>query len=171
MKTQPFEIPTPVAPSDGEPVPALNMVHKVNYPDLGGLLLVMEGILTPGAFVHPHTHTREDECTYILEGTLTFLVGERVSTHGAGSYIPKPRGIPHAFWNSSTEPARAMEMHTPATFQRYYDELGVVFSTHPENSPGFFAAFDALAAKYGLLMHWDMAKDLQARYGAGLVAT
>lgn len=38
------------------------------------------------------------------------------------------RGIPHAFWNSGGEPARVMEIHVPATFGRFYDELGATMA-------------------------------------------
>ncbi len=32
--------------------------------------------------------------------------------------------MPQAFWNARGEPARIIEIHVPATFARFYDELG-----------------------------------------------
>src|SRR4051812_7868491 len=111
-----------IRPQDGVPLPPLGMVHKVGGELLAGRLLVMEGVIPPGTLIHPHTHTREDECSFILDGELQYLVGDAVYTAGRGSYVPKPRGVRHAFWNWTEQPARVMEMHTPATFDTYYDE-------------------------------------------------
>ena len=83
--------------------------------------------------------------------------------------VPKPRGVMHAFWNASERPARVIEMHAPATFDRYYDELGAMFGQHPPGSDGFTAAFDELACRYGLITHWDDMPDLVARFGLGQV--
>ena len=57
----------------------------------------------------------------------------------------------------------------PATFDRYYDELGAMFGQHPPGSDGFTAAFDELACRYGLITHWDDMPDLVARFGLGQV--
>jgi len=154
---------------EGEPVPGLAMTHKVDGARLGGHLLVMEGVIPPGVLVHPHTHTREDECSYVAEGELVFLVGGEVVQVSAGDMVPKPRGVMHAFWNASERPARVIEMHAPATFDRYYDELGAMFGQHPPGSDGFTAAFDELACRYGLITHWDDMPDLVARFGLGQV--
>jgi len=155
-----------VRQGDGELIPALSMVHKVDGHRLGGRLLVMEGVIAPGMLVHPHTHTREDECTYLLEGELTFLIGGEVLQVAEGSYVPKPRGVRHAFWNHGDRPARVIEMHTPATFDRYYDELGEVFAQHPPGSPSFAAQFDKVAERYGVIMHWDDLPELGERLAA-----
>jgi len=157
---------TAVGPEDGAAVPALGMIHKVDGMRLGGNLLVIEGVIPPGTLIHPHTHTREDECSLILDGELRYLVGDAVCTVGPGSYVPKPRGVRHAFWNATPEPARVMEMHTPATFDNYYDELGALLQSHADSPDDLMSAFDQLAARYGLTIHWDDVPMLVERYGA-----
>src|SRR3954465_13736791 len=153
-------------PGDGAAVPGLGMTHKVDGERLAGRLLVMEGVIPPGTLIHPHTHTREDECSFVLDGELQYLVGDAVCTVGPGSYVPKPRGVRHAFWNSTTKPARVMEMHTPATFDTYYDELGALVQARAHRPDDLASAFDRLAARYGLTLHWDDVSMLVGRYGA-----
>jgi uncharacterized cupin superfamily protein len=155
-----------VRPGEGALVAGLGMTHKVDGATLGGRLLVVEGVIAPGTLVTPHTHSREDECSFILEGQLTYLLGDAVCSVGPGCYVPKPRGVRHAFWNACEEPARVLEMHTPATFDTYYDELGAVFQAQTGRPEDMRAAVDDLAARFGLTMHWDDVPTLAERYGA-----
>jgi hypothetical protein len=85
----------------------------------------------------------------------------------AGTYVVKPRGIPHAFWNSSQEPARVLEIHLPATFDRFYDELADIFAVHEPGGTAWRHAFDELNERYGLIQHWDQVEQLANRYGVG----
>jgi quercetin dioxygenase-like cupin family protein len=157
-----------IGPDRGDDVPALGMRHKVDATHCGGRLLVMEGEILPGQLIPPHTHSREDECAYILSGVLMYQLGEEVRTVSAGTYVVKPRGVPHAFWNAGSEPARVMELHVPATFARFYDELAAVFAAYAAGTEEWRAEFDLLNARYGLVQHWDRVAGISARYGVGL---
>lgn len=44
-----------------------------------------------------HTHTREDETLYVLEGSVTAFVGDQRTEVDAGSYAALPKNIPHGF--------------------------------------------------------------------------
>lgn len=44
-----------------------------------------------------HTHHREDESYYILEGAIRFWIGKEVIDAKAGDFIYLPKGIPHKF--------------------------------------------------------------------------
>ena len=45
----------------------------------------------------PHTHQREDESYYILEGSIRFWIGDQVFDAKAGDFVHLPKGIPHRF--------------------------------------------------------------------------
>ena len=93
-----------------------------------------------------------------------FQVGDDTFTATPGSYVIKPRGVPHAFWNASSEPVRIMEIHVPAMFGRFYDEAGAIFDlamTQQEQRE----AQEALHARYGLTFHWDRVPQLIECYG------
>jgi len=122
--------PTAIEPDDGEAIGPLAMIHKVRSVWANDGLSILEGVLGPRTLIPPHTHSREDECSYVLEGQLTFDVGGSVVTVGPGSYILKPRGVFHAFWNATEDPARVMEIHAPGTFDAFHGELATILSGH-----------------------------------------
>ena len=154
-----------IRPDDGARVHGMHMTHKVDAHRFGGRLLVMEGQVAPGALIPPHTHTREDECSYVISGRVVFQVGEDIVTADAGSYVIKPRGVPHAFWNPGSEPARVMELHVPATFAHYYDEAGAIFTDSALTEQERREALEAHHARYGVTFHWDRVADLANRFG------
>jgi quercetin dioxygenase-like cupin family protein len=70
-----------------------------------------------------HRHTREDEYSYVLEGRVGALLGDEVVIGGAGDLIFKPRNQWHTFWNAGDQPARILEIISPAGFERFFAEL------------------------------------------------
>jgi mannose-6-phosphate isomerase-like protein (cupin superfamily) len=71
-----------------------------------------------------HIHHREDEAWYVIEGQMTFNVGQEVLVATAGSFVFGPRGLPHAF-TVDVEPTRVLVFATPAGFEHFALELGV----------------------------------------------
>ena len=154
-----------IRPDEGARVHGIDMTHKVDAHRLSGRLLIMEGQVAPDALIPPHTHTREDECSYVISGSVVFQVDEEIVTAEAGSYVIKPRGVPHALWNSGSEPARVMELHVPATFASYYDEVGAILADSAMTEDERREALDVHHARYGVTFHWDRVADLAHRYG------
>ena len=70
-----------------------------------------------------HIHHREDEAWYVVEGKMTFYVGEEVLEADAGSFVLAPRGIPHTF-TVDLEPTRVLVFASPAGFEAFALELG-----------------------------------------------
>ena len=63
-----------------------------------------------------------------------------------GDLIFKPRNQWHTFWNAGDEPARILEIISPAGFERYFAELVEMGgSTRADRQ-----ALVALGARYGL---------------------
>ncbi|HZO78833.1 MAG TPA: cupin domain-containing protein [Solirubrobacteraceae bacterium] len=102
--------------------------------------------LTLAAPLHRHTH--EDEYSYVLEGKMGALLGDEVLLGQPGDLIFKPRGQWHTFWNAGEQPARILEIISPAGFERFFDELvelGGVTQIEPER-------LGELCARYELEM-------------------
>jgi quercetin dioxygenase-like cupin family protein len=56
-------------------------------------------------------------------------VGGEVVLAKEGSYVVKPRGVPHAFFNAGPGTVRIMEILTPVgEFEGYFDEVGEIVS-------------------------------------------
>lgn len=65
-----------------------------------------------------HEHDLEDDSFYVLDGELVFSVdGDEVSA-GPGTFVLVPPGVPHSFANRTDEPARFVNVHAPAGFDR-----------------------------------------------------
>ena len=57
-----------VGPDEGACLPVLDIVHKVTAEASGGSLKIEEWGLPPGEMIPPHTHAREDECSFVSGG-------------------------------------------------------------------------------------------------------
>ena len=70
---------------------------KATAADTGGQMTLVEVTEAPGAEAPLHVHHRDDEGFWILEGEVTFHVGDTTIAAAAGDYVFAPRGIPHRF--------------------------------------------------------------------------
>src|SRR5438874_2689957 len=109
-----------------------------------------------------HRHAREDEYSYVLQGRVGALLGDDVLVGGPGDLIFKPRNQWHTFWNAGDEPARILEIISPAGFERFFDELGEGLAEAPEPDPEKLAA---LGAKYGPAFAFESIPRLVDEYG------
>jgi quercetin dioxygenase-like cupin family protein len=71
-----------------------------------------------GREVEPHVPPDEDDAFYVLEGELTFAVGGEEVAAPAGTFVLVPPGVEHGFRNVGLEPARILNIHAPAGFDR-----------------------------------------------------
>ncbi len=131
----------------------------------GGAFAIVEHPIAPHVLAAPlHTHTHEDETTYVLEGTIGLRIGEEEATIGPGSCVFKPRGIPHTFWNAGDSPARVLEIISPAGFERYFEELTPLLANRDQQGQPDVGALMALAQKYDLHMDFASIPGLLSRH-------
>ena len=104
----------PIAFGPGEGVPV-----KVDRPELALLEVTFE----PGRGVDPHFHKRHSDSFYVLEGEVEFHVGDEVVHGTPGTYVLAPPDVVHWFRNTSDEPVRMLNLHTPGGFVEYRREL------------------------------------------------
>jgi quercetin dioxygenase-like cupin family protein len=85
-----------------------------------GHLSAVENVMPPGAAGPPlHTHDF-DEAFYVLDGEVTFQVGDQLTTAGPGELAFALRGVPHTLANRGDAPARFLIVFTPAGFEREF---------------------------------------------------
>jgi quercetin dioxygenase-like cupin family protein len=119
---------------------------KIWGADAGGAFAIVEHEFRPGALVPPHIHAREDEHSIVTAGLIGFRSGDSEAVLGPGGYITKPRGEAHAMWNAGPEPARMIEVMSPAGFELFFRAVVDMLErgdTDPERGA-------ALAAEHGL---------------------
>lgn len=128
--------------------------------DTGGALSVVEHPIPLRTLAAPlHRHSREDEYSYVLEGTMGALLGTEVVLAEAGSLVFKPRGQWHTFWNAGEGPCRVLEIIAPGGFEEIFAEIGA----DPEAMSGESAA--AVDARYGLDVDYESIERLCREHG------
>jgi mannose-6-phosphate isomerase-like protein (cupin superfamily) len=146
--------------------------------DLGsiGARFIMDGTLSSGRFSlveHPirpqglaapmHLHTREDEYSFVLEGRWGFQLADEIVYAEPGDLVYKPRDVWHTFWNASDEPARLLEVISPAGFEQFFIEVARLAETGGLGDDP--TEFLALGEPYGLRADLDSIPGLLAAHG------
>lgn len=81
--------------------------------ETGGRYSLMHETLPKGSGAPPHKHTWSDEHFYMLEGEVTFMIGDDIRTASKGDFVYVPRNTPHAF-RVDSETAMFLNGYTPA---------------------------------------------------------
>lgn len=71
-----------------------------------------------------HTQTREKESFYVIEGEVTFYVGDEVIEARPGTWVTMPRGVPHSFKVTSDD-VRILILCVPGGFEGFFRDLSV----------------------------------------------
>jgi mannose-6-phosphate isomerase-like protein (cupin superfamily) len=153
-----------VGPEDGKAgfLGSIGVRFMIDGDEAGGGFSLVEHPMSPRALAAPlHRHHREDEYSYVLEGRVGALLGDEVVVGGPGDLLFKPRNQWHTFWNAGDEPARILEIISPAGFERFFAEL-VDLGGAVQADPGQLAE---LCARYELEMNPDTVPELVERFG------
>jgi quercetin dioxygenase-like cupin family protein len=158
--------PPYIVPAGGgvsAPLARLGTVHKVPSAVTEGRVAIVEHTLPARALAAPlHRHSREDELSIVLAGTIGAQLGEEVVTAGAGSYVFKPRGQWHTFWNAGDDELRFVELLIPGGFEGYFARLSPLLAAAGAADP---AAIQSLAAEYGIEFDFASVPVLCERHG------
>jgi quercetin dioxygenase-like cupin family protein len=100
----------------------------------GGLTLVAFTI-GPGMMSPPHVHHREEETFVMLEGHMTFQIGEETIEAGPGDVVVGPRDIPHRF-TAGPDGARLLFLLTPSGLEGLIMEQSTPASERTLPPPG-----------------------------------
>jgi mannose-6-phosphate isomerase-like protein (cupin superfamily) len=87
-----------------------------------GSLTLLEFVIAPKQGPALHTHVREDELWYVLEGDFRFRAGEERFGVSTGGLAFGPRGAPHCFQNIGDSPGRLLVVTTPSGLERFFEE-------------------------------------------------
>ena len=122
--------------------------------DTQGQFALQEMVGRKGNVPPPHIHHREDETFYILEGEMTFSIGDRTIKATPGTMVFAPRDVVHSFTIDS-EQVRILVMNAPAGVEDFFKECSVpapsmTLPPPTEVSYNEIEKMMALAPKYGL---------------------
>lgn len=148
--------PTLRTKDEGRTVAVVGDVYRflATGADTDGKYAQWEAIVMPGGGPPPHIHGREEEGFYILEGEITFTIGDRRIVAGPGTFANMPIGTPHAFKNETDRPARMILTVAPAGIEEMFFEVGTTVPTGTTTAaPPTKAEIDKLieaAPRFGL---------------------
>ena len=81
----------------------------------------------PGA----HSHAEEDDVFYVIEGTMSFLIGDRWIEARKGSFVLAPAGVMHDFENRSSSLAGVLNFSIPGDFETNMPAIAKWFAENP----------------------------------------
>ncbi len=143
--------PILLAPGGGQVFNAqgVSLTLKTTGADSGGQWFVMEYAAPPNFPGPPlHWHKLMTEIFYVLEGSMTFRVGEQTLEVGPGGYAYVPPGTVHGFSNPTDAPAKFFGIATPAILEQYFYEMMELVKNEPQWPPQDMGKLMALMAKY-----------------------
>jgi mannose-6-phosphate isomerase-like protein (cupin superfamily) len=154
-----------LGPGDGKAgsLGSIGVRFMIDGDESGGGFSLVEHPMPPRRLAAPlHRHGREDEYSFVLEGRVGALLGDDVVYGEPGDLIFKPRNQWHTFWNAGDEPARLLEIISPAGFERFFAELAEHTTGGSPPDPDQLAG---LAERYGLEVDMESVPGLVEEYG------
>lgn len=122
-----------LAPGKGRsyPMGRISAVFKADGDETDNQYSISEWWLEPntkGPGEHSHD---EDDVFYVIEGTMSFLLGDRWVDASKGSFVLAPRGTTHDFENRSASRAGVLNISVPGNFESNMPGIAEWFEKHP----------------------------------------
>jgi quercetin dioxygenase-like cupin family protein len=86
-------------------------------------IMMFEETVPAGTMSLHHLHRDSDEVAWVLEGEITFKIGEEVTVGGPGTCAFFPRNVPHAWKVTGSDTGRVLFLYTPASAGAYVEAL------------------------------------------------
>jgi quercetin dioxygenase-like cupin family protein len=142
-------------PGEGRAIAVVGDVYRFLAvgEDTGGRYALWEAIVFPGGGPPPHVHAREEEGFYVLEGEITFQLGDKRIVAHAGTSANIPPGILHCFKNEGNSPVKMLISVAPAGLENMFFEVGQAVDPGANPAPPTSEEIDkflAIAPRYGI---------------------
>lgn len=113
-------------PTEGRTIAVVGDIYRflATGEETDGKYAMFEAIVPPGGGPPPHIHSREEESFFILEGEITFQVGDEQIIAKAGTFANMPVGSLHSFKNTTDNVARMIISVAPAGLEKMFFEIG-----------------------------------------------
>lgn len=137
MDTKP---PRPIFLKPGEgrvyPMGRISALFKADGEETAGRYSISEWWLEPhtqGPGAHSHD---EDDIFYVIEGVMSFLMGDEWTHAGQGSFVLIPGGVTHDFENRSDAKSGVLNFSVPGNFEQAMPSIAAWFKEHPAGDAG-----------------------------------
>jgi quercetin dioxygenase-like cupin family protein len=132
-----------LGPGQGDAVSFLGspFVTKLDGRLTEGRFDLIEAVGPAGDMPPLHVHRSHDEVFHVLEGEMSFHVGERSFRGGPGTTAFAPRGIPHCY-RVESDGARWLAMSSPAGFAEFVAAVAAAGELDPATLAAIGAEHD-----------------------------
>ena len=118
-----FVVPAGGGKRHASPTPGRFFDLKLLGCETAESIMMFEETLPPGTASLYHLHHESDEVAWVLEGEITFKIGETITTGGPGTCAYMPRDVAHAWKNTGNETGRVLFLYTPASAGGYIEAI------------------------------------------------
>jgi quercetin dioxygenase-like cupin family protein len=142
---------------------------KATGKETDDLYSIAEVLEPQGARAPLHLHRKEDEAFYVLEGEMTFHIGEETIKARPGSFVFGPKDVPHAYTVDSG-PAKLLFLLSPPGFEGFVEAISKpakALTLPPSESEGPSSDEDDTTDE----AESESFAVLEARYGCEIVGT
>jgi mannose-6-phosphate isomerase-like protein (cupin superfamily) len=128
--------PVVLAPGKGRAydMGAISAVFKADGDETQSKYSISEWWLEPktqGPGAHSHV---EDDIFYVIEGTMSLLIGENWVHAERGAFVLVPGGVTHDFENRGSVRAGVLNLSVPGAFEAHMPDIVEWFYKHPPQS-------------------------------------
>ncbi len=140
----------------------IDLISKLSKHQTGGNLGCDEATLKSGFLgAPPHLHKNFDEICFVLEGSVTIMVEEKIFQVNAGDWHLRPRNKMHTFWNASESNARFVDIYIPGGHEDYMADLAKLFENNGRPKKEDFAL---LEQKHDIVYFWNKLPVIMSKY-------
>ncbi len=125
--------PIVLPPGEGRkyPMGRISSVFKADGAETASRYSISEWWLEPNTKgPGPHSH-EEDDVFYVLEGTMSILVGGEWIDAERGTFVLVPGGVTHDFENRTQARAGMLNVSAPGDFEEETPGIAAWFIEHP----------------------------------------
>jgi quercetin dioxygenase-like cupin family protein len=126
---------------------------KVSGAETGGAATVMQMTMSAGFGPPPHSHAG-GEIVYVLEGQLSYHIGDETVEGGPGSIFHLAPGTLEWFEPIGPDPLSVLVTYIPGGIDAFFTEIGEPALSHtlppPASEPPDFPRIVETAARYGM---------------------
>jgi mannose-6-phosphate isomerase-like protein (cupin superfamily) len=116
---------------------AMSAVFKADEAETGSAYSISEWWLEPHtAGPGAHSHEAHDDIFYVIEGTVSFLIGDRWVAVQKGGFVRAAPGVMHDFRNDTDARARFLNIYVPGGFERDMPAIVDWFASNARPSTG-----------------------------------
>ena len=131
-------MPIVLRPGQGRsyPMGRISALFKADGAETAGRYSISEWWLEPhtrGPGAHSHA---EDDVFFVIEGTMSFLLGDEWMHAAAGSFVLVPAGVTHDFENRGSARAGVLNISVPGGFEEDMPSIAQWFAENPPGKAG-----------------------------------